>query len=138
GYLEHLPTAGAEGRLARALHRQAMMLNGRSRFAAEPEGHFGVGELVYSRFTAPMREMVGVQCHAQAIERMKGKPARPRAEDEAIRDRVIDAGNRSKDLQRKLTREVEAARVEELLGGDLAFAFEERPARIGTCVGLAS
>ena len=57
GYLEALPTAGAEGRIARALHRQAMLLNGRSRFDAAPTPHFGVGEQVYSRFTAPMREM---------------------------------------------------------------------------------
>ena len=85
GYLQHLPTTGPGGRLARALHRQAMLLNGRSVFAAEPRAHFGVGEQIYSRFTAPMREIVGIQCHAQAIDRMLGKSPRSRDEDEAIR-----------------------------------------------------
>jgi ribonuclease R len=94
GYLQHLPTTGPGGRLARALHRQAMLLNGRSVFAAEPRAHFGVGEQIYSRFTAPMREIVGIQCHAQAIDRMLGKSPRSRDEDEAVRAQVIEAGNR--------------------------------------------
>jgi len=102
GYLQHLPTSGPGDRLARALHRQAMLLNGRSRFDAEPRAHFGVGEQIYSRFTAPMREMVGIQCHAQAIDRMVGASPRTRAEDEAIRAQVIEAGNRAKDTQRQL------------------------------------
>lgn len=136
GYLEALPTRGPQGRVARALHRQAMLLNGRSRFDAEARGHFGVGELVYSRFTAPMREIVGVQCHAQAIERMVGRPAHSREHDEAIRARVIEAGNRAKDVQRKLDRELDALVVAAVLGPDLALALDERPARTGTVVGL--
>jgi ribonuclease R len=138
GYLESLPTTGPEGRVARALHRQAMMLNGRSRFDGEPLGHFGVGELVYSRFTAPMREMVGVQCHAQAIDRMVGRSGRTRDEDLEIRARVIEAGNRAKDIQRKLDREIDALVVAAVLGPDLALPLADRPARTGTVVGLAS
>lgn len=137
GYLESLPTEGTPGRLARALHRQAMLLNGRSRFAAEPRPHFGVGEQVYSRFTAPMREIVGVQCHAQAIERMVGRSPRTRAEDEAIRAQVIDAGNRAKDVQRNLDREVDALIVAAVLGPDLARPPAERPLRTATVVGFA-
>lgn len=137
GYLEGLPTEGAPGRLARALHRQAMLLNGRSRFDAEPRPHFGVGEQVYSRFTAPMREIVGVQCHAQAIERMVGASPRSRAEDEAIRARVIDAANHAKNVQRTLDREVEALIVAAVLGPDLELALADRPRRIGTVVGFA-
>lgn len=138
GYLEKLPTVGAEGRVARALHRQAMLLNGRSRFDAEVRGHFGVGEQVYSRFTAPMREIVGVQCHAQAVDRMVGRSPRSRDEDEAIRARVIDAGNRAKDLQRKLDREIDALIIGAVIGPDLARPFDQRPRRSGTVVGLVS
>lgn len=136
GYLEALPTAGLPGRLARALHRQAMLLNGRSRFEAEPRGHFGVGEQVYSRFTAPMRELVGVQCHAQAIERLQGRSERSRDEDEAIRAAVIDAGNRAKDVQRQIDREVDAQIVAAVLGPDLERPEHERPRRAGTVVGF--
>jgi ribonuclease R len=138
GYLEKLPHRGPEGRVARALHRQAMLLNGRSRFDAQPLGHFGVGEQVYSRFTAPMREMVGVQCHAQAIDRMVGRSPRSRAQDEEIRARVIEAGNHAKDVQRRLDREIDALIIAAVLAPDLAVAFEERPRRTGTVVGLVS
>jgi ribonuclease R len=138
GYLESLPTEGEPGRLSRALHRQAMMLNGKSRFAGDPSGHFGVGEAVYSRFTAPMREMVGVFCHAQALERIAGRAARPREVDEAIREKVIEAGNRSKDLQRRIDRDVERLIVNALFAGDLAEPGKQRPGRRGTIVGFST
>ncbi len=137
GYLESLPTAGMAGRLARALHRQAMLLNGRSRFDAEPHGHFGVGEQVYSRFTAPMREIVGIQCHAQAIDRMRGRSPRTRDQDEAIRAQVIEAANRSKDTQRSLDRELDAVIIAAVLAPDLALPREQRPTRTATVVGFA-
>lgn len=138
GYLQHLPTSGPGARLARALHRQAMLLNGRSRFDAEPRAHFGVGEQVYSRFTAPMREIVGVHCHAQAIDRILGWSPRSRTDDEALRRAVIDAGNRAKDRQRMIDREIEARAVAAVLGNDLAEPATRRPRRTGTVVGFAS
>lgn len=137
GYLESLPTTGMAGRLARALHRQAMLLNGRSLFDAEPHGHFGVGEQVYSRFTAPMREIVGIQCHAQAVDRMRGRSPRTRDEDLAIRAQVIEAGNRAKDTQRGLDREIDAQIVAAVLAPDLTSPRDQRPLRTGTVVGFA-
>lgn len=137
GYLQHLPTNGPGARLARALHRQAMLLNGRSRFDAEPRAHFGVGEQIYSRFTAPMREMVGVHCHAQAIDRLRGRSPRSRAEDEDIRARVIEAGNRAKDVQRNLGREIDRQVIMAVLGPEAARPLEQRTRWTGTVVGLA-
>lgn len=137
GYLQHLPITGPGGRLARALHRQAMLLNGRSVFAAEPRAHFGVGEQIYSRFTAPMREIVGIQCHAQAIDRMLGKSPRSRAEDEAVRAQVIEAGNRSKDQQRALNRDIDARVLAAVLGPELGPPFDRRVRHTGTIVGFA-
>jgi ribonuclease R len=138
GYLEALPTTGPEGRIARALHRQAMLLNGRSRFDATPTPHFGVGEQVYSRFTAPMREIVGVQCHAQAIDRLLGSSPRTPAEDLATRARVIEAGNRSKELQRALDREVDAAVVAAVFAEDGTRDAADRTRRMATVVGITS
>ena len=43
----------------------------RSVFSAVPAGHFGVGEAIYSRFTAPMREIVGIFCHKEALDRYR-------------------------------------------------------------------
>jgi len=138
GYLERLPTAGPDGRLARALHRQAMVLNGRSSFSSEPMAHFGVGEAVYARFTAPMREMVGVFCHKEAIERLAGRGARSREEDEAIRAQVIDAANRSKDVQRQLDREIGRTVVAAVLGVDAEKPVAQRPVRVGTVMGIST
>lgn len=136
GYLDALPTEGAPGRLAKALHRQAMLLNGRSMFASDPSAHYGVGEPVYSRFTAPMREMVGVFCHKEATERMGVARSRPRAEDEALRERVIECANASKTVQRRIDREGDRAVLGAVVTDDLARPFDERPLRRGTVMGI--
>jgi len=75
-------------------------------FSAVPSGHFGVGEAIYSRFTAPMREIVGIFCHKEALDRLLGRNETTQAEDEALRVDIIDAANRAKDVQRKLDREI--------------------------------
>lgn len=138
GYLEALPTEGALGRVARALHRQAMVLNGRSLFSTSPTAHFGVGEAVYSRFTAPMRELVGIFCHKEARERLSPARSRDRAEDEALRLEVIEAGNAAKDVQRRLDREVSRLVFDALFASELGRPWAERPARAGTVVGISS
>lgn len=137
-YLERLPTDGPGKRLAQALHRQAMVLNGRSSFTSAPAGHFGVGEAVYSRFTSPMREVVGIFCHKEAFERLAGRGAQPREVDEAVRAQVIDAANRAKDLQRRLGREVGRAMSRVVLGADAAHPVQRRPRRRGTVMGISS
>ncbi|MEM9074962.1 MAG: RNB domain-containing ribonuclease, partial [Myxococcota bacterium] len=53
-YLDALPEDGEGGRLARAIHRQAVMVNVRSTFQTHPDSHHGVGAEVYARFSAPM------------------------------------------------------------------------------------
>ena len=73
-YLAGLPRAvplSREDRLARALSRQAMMVSLRSEYSTEPGPHVGVGAEPYARFSAPMREMVGVFLHKEAIELLK-------------------------------------------------------------------
>jgi ribonuclease R len=138
GYLESLPTEGAPGRLARALHRQAMVLNGRSVFSIDAAGHFGVGEAVYSRFTAPMREVVGVFCHKEALERLTGRRARSRTEDEQLREQVIEAANRAKDTQRRLDRDIDLLALDALFGPELRLPEASRPIRRATVMGFSS
>lgn len=138
GYLDRLPQDGPQGRVARALHRQAMVLAGRSSFSSTPAAHHGVGEAVYARFTAPMRELVGVFCHKEALERLAGQASRTREADEALRAEVIAAANRAKELQRRLDREVERATIAAVLGPDLLRPWEDRPRRRGTVMGLSS
>ncbi len=118
-YLARLPRT----RIAAAIHRQAVLVNLRSEFQAEPAPHHGVGAEVYARFTAPMREVVGVFVHKEALEALQGAPL-PALEgalpDETLREQVIASANRARQLQKTLDREVNRLVLDQLLGEDLA------------------
>lgn len=88
--------------VGRAIQRQALLLNQRSMFAAAPGLHYGVGAPLYARFSSPMREIVGVFTHKEALEALAGAPEDPA--DEALRAAVIKAANASKERQRQLTK----------------------------------
>jgi ribonuclease R len=133
-YLESLPASGPEQRLALAIHRQALFVSGRSAFSAEPAAHFGVGADVYGRFTAPMREIVGVFVHGETLEALAGKkltePGAPSGPQ--LRSAVLEAANRSKNLQKQLTRATNEEVLDELFSsaGDTEFT--------GTVMGCTS
>jgi len=118
-----------------ALQRQALLLNQRSTFTAEPGLHYGVGAPCYARFTSPMREVVGIFTHKEALE-ILGLEA-PEANDEATREAVITSANRAKDLQHRLTKAANLLVIAAMLDADLRLPFEGRPRRLGTLVGLA-
>lgn len=139
-YLESLPEDGPAGRLARAVHRQAMLTGGRSVFATAPGAHFGVGSDVYGRFTAPMREIVGVYLHKETWEKLFGKtwtPPPPWDDDERLREQVIEAANHSRQTQKALDNEANRRVLDQLFGDDLASAREDRPRRRGTVLGIS-
>lgn len=138
-YLRSLPSSGPEARLARAVHRQAMLTGGRSLFSTAPGAHFGVGADVYGRFTAPMREVVGVFAHKETWEKLFGHREAPPPwdDDEALRSQVIEAANQARDTQRKLDREVNGLVLDQLLGDDLKRDVAGRPRRRGTILGVS-
>ena len=120
-YLHDLPP----GPIAQAIHRQAMVSNQASTFAAEPAPHHGVGASLYGRFSAPMREVVGVYLHSEILGAS--------AVDLNKRDQVIDASNRARKLQKQLDKAVN------LMAIDALFESEHRARAIpkpGTIVGL--
>lgn len=123
-FLDQLPRDGEAGRLARAVHRQAVMVNLRSSFQTEPGAHHGVGADVYARFSAPMREIVGVYLHLQLWERIEGRSRR----DEALQQAVVAKANEAKQLQRALTHEANRLVLDQL--------FEQRRSFRGTVMGL--
>jgi ribonuclease R len=140
-WVEALPSLGTDDRLARiarAAERQAVMVNVRSVFAVEPGQHFGVGANPYARFSAPMREIVGVFVHKEALELFGLAPPRPPAEDRALRDRVVEAANAARERQRRLTDLTTRVVIDQLFNGDLAKAREARPARPGTVMGVTA
>jgi ribonuclease R len=125
-WLARLPERGPGARLALALHQQALMTSGRSSFSAAPGAHFGTGAALYARFTAPMREVVGVFLHQELLEKLAGAGS----SDEALRQRVIEAANRAKELDKRLTKE-----ANELVLDDL---FENATGGFaGTVVGIS-
>jgi ribonuclease R len=137
-YLDRLPRLGRLGRVRRAVERQARLLNERSTFEEEPAAHHGVGAPVYARFTAPMREIVGVFTHKEASEALSGPQGCPPAEDDLVlRRRVADAGNRAKEIQRRITKEANKLVLDRLLGRELGQASAQRQRRLGTVMGLA-
>lgn len=134
-YLAALPQDGARGRIASAIHRQAVMTNVRSVFSDQPAGHHGVGADVYARFSAPMRELVGVFLHKELFEKLESARTHTRDDDE-LRRRIIERANESKTVQKALTKEANRIVLDELFEGDRQRPRDERPRRMGTVMGL--
>ncbi len=132
-YLDALPHEGREGRIAQAIHRLAVVVNTRSSFAADVGAHFGVGAEAYARFSAPMREIVGVFVHHEMLELLR----RHGGADMSLREAVVDAANRSKEMQRKANEQVSRLYLDSVFSSDLRLAAGERPSRLGTVMGLS-
>ena len=135
-YLRGLPTEGDEGRLAQVVNRQAVIVNLRATFAAEPAPHAGVGAEVYGRFTAPMREIVGIFLHHETIEKLTGAPPSAASDDRTLRQQVIAGANRARELQSRLVKEVNRTAIDGLFRTDLDLPEADRPRRRGTVMGL--
>jgi len=134
-FLERLPSDGAEGRIAQAIHRQAVLVNGRSVFRQEPGAHYGIGAEVYARFSAPMREMVGVFLHQEMWENL-GEPAAPLPSGvksgEELRDRIVARANEAKEIQKHITGDANRLVLDQLLEE----SRRTKHALEGTLVGL--
>lgn len=127
-YLRALPWDGDEERLSRAIQRQAIMMNVRSTFTTEAAEHHGVGAEVYARFSAPMREVVGVFLHGELVEAIEGGGDR----DDALVAQVIDAANRARERQRALSERADRMALDALFERDRAAGTVRR----GTVMGV--
>lgn len=138
-YLKQLPRPAVgtkEDRVARALTRQAVMVNLRSEYSMEPGPHVGVGAEPYARFSAPMREMVGVFLHKEAVELLTGVHP-PATEDEALRAEVVKVANRAREQQRKVQNLSNEVVMDRLFEPELTRPKAERSVFTGTVMGLA-
>lgn len=116
--------------VAQAIHRQVMLVGGRAAFVPEPLPHAGVGAEVYARFTAPMREIVGIYLHAELMQLLEGTPDPVRdAADAALRPEVIAAAGRSRNLQRDLDHACNERVLDQLFADDLRTG-RARPATV--------
>lgn len=139
-YLAALPVDAPgtpEDRVARAITRQAIMVNLRSAYSTEPGPHVGVGAEPYARFSAPMRELVGVFLHKEAVEMLTG--VHPSVEeDEALRAEVVELANRAKDTQRKVQDLANELVIDRLFRPELEKKPAERTRLSGTVMGITS
>ncbi|MCH9648315.1 MAG: RNB domain-containing ribonuclease [Deltaproteobacteria bacterium] len=136
-YLRSLPSTGDGSRIAKAIHRQAMLAGGRSGFDSEPGIHHGVGADVYARFTAPMREVVGVFVHKESWERLGLASAGDLGRDQKLRQAVVAAAERSRQVQREIDRELNREVLDQMFSRDLDLAREDRPTHRGTVLGIS-
>ncbi|MCZ7686478.1 MAG: hypothetical protein M5U28_50070 [Sandaracinaceae bacterium] len=130
-----LPFEGAHARVARAIQRQAILTNVRSTYATVPGTHHGAGFEPYARFSAPMREVVGVYLHGEALQMMEGPAGEP--DPEALRREVVESANRSKDAQRAMNDLVNRRVIDRLFEADLAAARASRRVWRGTVMGAS-
>jgi ribonuclease R len=135
-YLAALPEDGPHARVAAAIQRQAVMTNLRSSYTELPAAHHGVGARPYARFSAPMREIVGVFVHKELMEKLALQPSLPQAEDEALRQEVLTSAGRARDLQAQLDMRLNRLVIDRLLSRDLALLQADRPWRVATVMGI--
>lgn len=136
-YLRRLPDEGGHLPLRRAIEHQARMLNNASVFSAEPGPHHSLKLSGYARFSSPMREVAGIFTHQEIIDFCTcGEQATPESDDEALREKVIEAANTSRQRQKKISKAVYKLAIDDLLTEDLKLAFEQRPLRGATIFGV--
>ena len=132
-------TAGLDRRVLAAMERQALITNQRSMFSAEPGRHFALGVAAYARFSAPMREVVGIFTHKETLEKLGLVSAGDAPEkDDDLRQQVISAANAAKERQRRASKDVMRLALDDLLRGDLTLPEQQRPVYRGTIMGLTA
>jgi len=135
-WLAGLPGHGHLAGIRQVVEHHALRSNVRSLFDAAPARHHGVGAAAYARFSAPMREVVGIFTHKEALELLGMEPGAPPGADEALREAVIEAGNRAHTLQRKLDKKAHKLLLDQLFRRDLRLPGGARRWRRGVLLGL--
>ncbi len=130
-YLKMLPTSGKQARITQAINRQALLTNNRAQFSEKADQHYGVGADVYARFSAPMREIVGIFLQKELLEKTGYQTqAGNEQRDEVLRDQIILSANRAKDLQNELTKAANKLVIDQLFEKDLQLPEHQRPVRL--------
>ena len=136
-YVDRLPDEGQGSRLARALQRQAILINRPSIYSTQPGPHHGIGARVYSRFSSPMREIVGVVTKHMAFNQLAATPVAEDGFTTGLIERAVVSGNRAKKLQKRLTREAHKLAIDSLFQGELSLAEVSRPYHDATVMGVS-
>lgn len=137
-YLERLGTLPPQPRVFATIRRQIRYANRASTFQADVGRHHALGVDGYARFSAPMREVVGIFTHKEGLERLGLAAPSDAQADEALRKRAINAANAAKKRQNAMTKAAVGLAIEQLLRDELELSPEDRPVRVGAVFGLRS
>jgi ribonuclease R len=137
-YVARLPTDPNCHRLAQAIQRQAMVVARPSYYATEPGPHYGIGARAYSRFSAPMRELVGVITHHFALAQLRGQSVAEVGLDKAVVEEAVKVANRAKDVQRRADKMVQHLALDQLFAEQLSVSESARQHWTGTVMGVTS
>ncbi|MCO4763730.1 MAG: RNB domain-containing ribonuclease [Myxococcales bacterium] len=136
-YIDRLPRSGPHAHVSQAIERQAMMTNIGSAFSTGAAPHHGVGAEAYARFSAPMREVVGVFTHKEALEHAGLIPQGDPEADVELRERVVTSANRARQRQSRLTKSVNQHVLDTLMARELKMGERQRW-RVGTLLGMSA
>lgn len=135
-YLKKLPLSGPGKRITEAIERQILISNQRSFFSQNPGMHYALGVKLYGRFSSPMREIVGIFSHKELAEKLGLQEPLPDEADIELREKVILASNRCKDIQRSIDHMVNSLVLDSLFRPELALDAKSRPWHSGTVMGM--
>ncbi len=140
-YLNNLPEdqPGSDRlfRIRQAIERAVLMMQRRSVFSPEAGLHSALGVNPYARFSAPMREIVGIFTHKEAVEGLISDAGALSLEDNAVlRNQVIDSANHAKTIQRDLDKAIDSCAIAHAIAQDYDIPLEKRPIRKGTILGM--
>ena len=137
-FLARLPGEPEYARLRTAIERQVRAANRSSHFSPHAGPHFALGVDHYARFTAPMREIVGIFTHKELLEGLGMERAEDNLADEALRELVIQAAHEGNSRQKTVDKESTLFAIQQELLGDLELDLQQRPMRVGTIVAIRS
>ena len=124
-------------RVRQAIERKVLMVQRRSIFSTDAGLHSALGVNPYARFSAPMREIVGIFTHKEAIEaEFDTPPALDREANAALRQRVIESSNFARNIQREVDKAIDSCAIDHAIRDDFKFAPAKRPHRRGTILGM--
>lgn len=135
-YLDRIFNIPHHQGVASAIERQILITNQRSMFADEQAGHYALGVDLYSRFSAPMREIVGIFTHKEAFEKLGQTPLLSPEDDEAYRKAIIKSGNRAREIQKNIEKAVNRLVVDQLFSSELKVPLDQRKIHSGTILGI--
>ncbi len=139
-FVESLPKDADSRSKVLALERQILVCNQASEYRSEPGRHHALAANSYARFSSPMREIVGIFTHKELLEALNltpsiiGKSTQSNEEDQALRERIIEVANTSRQTQKQISKAIQFLAIRSVLDSDLQ--LDPPPRHSGIIMGL--